>query len=98
MHTGTMSKTAVNNADRYNASNLFYNVTLRPALDINAIHVIGTPTSIKTHNIGLVSLLQYACYQLFQHLPTSRLLSKTVNLRKHLNMQQFLRFSQRCCC
>jgi len=85
MHTGAMSKTAINHADRYNASNLFYSVTLRSTLDINAIHFIGTPTSIKTHNIDLVSLLQYACYQLTQHLPTSGLLSKRVNLHKHLN-------------
>jgi len=84
MHTGTMSKTAINNADRYNASNLSYDVTLRSTLDINAIHFIDTPTSIKTHNIDLVSLLQYACYQLVQHLPASRLLSKGVNLHRHL--------------
>ena len=50
MHSSTMSKTAINNADRYNASNLFY-VTLRSTFDINAIHFISTPTSIKTHNI-----------------------------------------------
>jgi len=56
-----MSKTAINNADCYNATNLFYNVTLRSTLDINAIRFKGTPTSIKTHNVGLVSLLQYAC-------------------------------------
>jgi hypothetical protein len=79
MHTPTISKTAINNAN-----NLSYDVTLRSTLDINAIHFIGTPTSIKTHNKGLVSLLQYACYQLVQHLPTSRQLSKTVNLHRHL--------------
>jgi len=33
-HTGAMSKTAINNADRYNASNLFYSVTLRSTIDI----------------------------------------------------------------
>jgi hypothetical protein len=59
MHNGKMSKTAINNAGRYNGRNLFYNVTLRSPLDINAIGFRGTPTATKKHNTFSHSFATY---------------------------------------